>query len=110
MAPKTRVPSPYRHALKEFAAACRDATGLAELLEHVAGLLRGRFSEAQRPAQELAQRTREVCRLLERIARTKEEARAAWGELSPREREGLPTVEELLEVEDWSTAETAEGI
>jgi hypothetical protein len=108
MAPKTRVTSSYRHALEEFAAACRDARSLADMFEHVAGLLRGKFAEARRPAQELAQRTREVGRLLERIARTREEARAAWGELSLREREGLPTVEEMLETEEWSQTETTE--
>jgi hypothetical protein len=99
MPPRPKMPPAYRQALEDFAAACRDAHTLADLLEYIAGLLRGRPAEGEMPARDLAERTREVRRLLERVARARESVRAAWADLSPAEREGAPTPEELLEVE-----------
>jgi hypothetical protein len=91
------VPSRYRIALEELAAACREARDLADALEYAAALLRGRPPDPDGPLFDLAAAAGLLRRAMARLDDTRDAARDAWESLPAGEREELPPPEELLD-------------
>jgi hypothetical protein len=92
------VPNAYRVALEELAAACGEARDLAEELECAARLLRGHPPDPEVTPPDLFGAAGRLRQALVRLERASETASAVWEWLSPEDREGLPSPDELLDV------------
>jgi hypothetical protein len=95
--PTVTVPTAYRVALEELATACREARDLADVFEYAAGLLRGRPPDPGESPSDLFAVAGRLRQALARLDRARDAARAAWEVLTPEDREGLPSPDELLE-------------
>ena len=91
------VPHAYRVALEELAGACRQARDLADVLEYAAGILRGRPPDLSESAPDLFMAAGRLRQALDRLDRARDVARDVWVMLSPGDRDGLPSPDDLLE-------------
>ena len=90
-------PARYERALKDLSESALQTGALAELLDYVAGLLRGRPPDPEGPPLELYPSVGQVRRALERREGALNAVRDAWGGLPAEVQDGWPSPEDALE-------------
>jgi hypothetical protein len=92
-------PLPYQAALDELGLAVRRVLALAEMLDHFAGLLRGRPTDPEGPPLEAYPSFSEIRHALDRRQKALEAAEREWERLPLELRECSPRPGELLQGE-----------
>jgi hypothetical protein len=87
----------YERALRDLSEGVAQAEGLARLLDHFAGLLRGGPPDPEGPPLELYPSVGQVRRALQRRAGALDAARDAWGALPAEVQDGRPSPEDALD-------------
>jgi hypothetical protein len=87
----------YERALKELMENLAQAEAMADWLDYIAGLLRGRSPDAEGPPLELYPSLWQVRRALERRSSALDAARDAWETLPAEAQEGHPSPLDVLE-------------